>query len=265
MSNLLKLGWSGEYCYPPYQKYGPGIRDCNIIHYVISGSGTLKVGGKAYEVSAGRAFIIYAGERIEYYADRHDPWHYVWIDFSGEACEELLSKTGFTRDVRVSAPLDSSILLPIFKSLSENGVGDYNSLVGASDFLRLIAEIAKSFPKALEFENPGSLASRAKAMIKSNYKSLECRVEKVADILGVSRSQLYRSFKEKYGVSPKTYIDGLRMEYAEKMLEETELSIAEVSYSSGFSDPLYFSSVFRRFKGTSPTEYKRLKTKEGKS
>jgi AraC-like DNA-binding protein len=55
------------------------------------------------------------------------------------------------------------------------------------------------------------------------------------------------------------------MEYAEKMLEETELSIAEVSYSSGFSDPLYFSSVFRRFKGTSPTEYKRLKTKEGKS
>ena len=61
---------------------------------------------------------------------------------------------------------------------------------------------------------------------------------------------------DKYGVSPKAYIDSLRIDYAKKLLSQKEMSVAEVSYSIGFGEPLYFSTSFRKAVGLSPTEYK---------
>ena len=61
MKNIIQLGFSGEYSFPPYQKYGPAVRSCNIIHLVLSGKGYLTASGKVHEITGGRAFIIYEG------------------------------------------------------------------------------------------------------------------------------------------------------------------------------------------------------------
>ncbi len=256
MKKILSLSRASKYEYPPYQKYGPGTRDCYIIHYVTSGKGYFHAGGKMWEITGGRAFIIYQGETIEYYADKEDPWSYLWIDFSGEIAEKLIASTGFSIDNRVSPPLDNERMLEIFADFKNDFSSESAELEGISNFIKLISEISRAFPSDSYDENMG-IAKRAKLLINRNYRSTECRVDEISEMLGISRSQLYRSFMEKYGISPKEYIDSMRIEIARTLIEKADLSVAQVCYSSGFTDPLYFSAVFKKKLLFSPSEYRR--------
>ena len=57
-------------------------------------------------------------------------------------------------------------------------------------------------------------------------------------------------------MSPKEHIISIKTERACDLLKTTDLSVKEISYSLGFSDPLYFSRFFKAETGLSPTEYK---------
>jgi len=67
-----------------------------------------------------------------------------------------------------------------------------------------------------------------------------------------------KSFKKEMGMSPLEYMIGLRMKKAENVLSgmsENEYSMAEVAYMCGYDNPLYFSRVFKKYHGISPTTY----------
>lgn len=257
MKNVIELGFSGEYSYPPYQKFGPAVRSCNIIHFVLSGKGYFTAGGKTYQICGGQAFIIYEGEKIEYHADKATPWSYVWIDFSGEASEAILSKTGFSENCRVTPTMDTEVFKEVFGRLRKRAFTDSEKLMRLSAFFELVSLISESLPNKAERWRADGIAEIAKRLINENFTSTECRVEKIAEIIGISRSQLYRAFMDKYGISPKEYIGSLRIDSAKKLLSRTEMSVSEVSYSSGFAEPLYFSSCFRKATGVSPLEFKK--------
>ncbi|CAM4382851.1 AraC family transcriptional regulator [Zobellia roscoffensis] len=73
--------------------------------------------------------------------------------------------------------------------------------------------------------------------------------------MNTSRSTFFRKLKKLTGYAPKDYMRNMRLTRAAELLENGQLRIAEVSYQVGFSDPNYFSKCFRRFYGTSPSDY----------
>ena len=75
--------------------------------------------------------------------------------------------------------------------------------------------------------------------------------------LAVSESFLDKVFKEILNTSPGKYIQFMKIKHAEQLLKVQGLSVLEVSNRLGFSSPFYFSSVFRRHFGLSPTRYLR--------
>ena len=79
----------------------------------------------------------------------------------------------------------------------------------------------------------------------------------LAEQLGVSPRTLARRFVATTGVSPKTYIDEVRIEVAKRALEQTTQSIEQVRHISGFMDPTSFRRAFRRHVGIAPSEYRR--------
>ncbi len=257
MKNIIELGFSGEYSFPPYQKFGPAVRSCNIIHLVLSGKGYFTAGGNTYEIGAGQAFIIFEGERIEYHADKLNPWSYVWIDFSGDAAASLLSKTGFSNKKRVTHVMDTNSFLSIFSRLREVATTDAEKLMRLSAFFELIAEFAKNFPIEDTKDGREGIADIAKRLINANFTSAECRVEKIAEVVDISRSQLYRAFMDKFGASPKAYIDTLRIDLARRLLEESDMTVSEIAYSVGCGEPLYFSTAFRKSTGLSPSDFRK--------
>lgn len=91
--------------------------------------------------------------------------------------------------------------------------------------------------------------------IAHNY-TLGIGVENATDFVGVSRATLYRAFMEYEGLSPAQYITDFRVNAACRLLEETELPVSAVARSVGYNDSLYFSRIFHKTKGVSPTEYR---------
>ena len=75
--------------------------------------------------------------------------------------------------------------------------------------------------------------------------------------LGRTKSAICPAFKQKYGITVVDYLTDLRVEEAKKLLVETDMTVSEISDETGFSDTSYFSKVFLRTVGISPTAYRR--------
>ena len=101
--------------------------------------------------------------------------------------------------------------------------------------------------------------SPALAYINSNYNKC-ISLDTLADITGYSKSHFSHIFSETIGTTPKKYQNDIRMKISREMLTSTKYTIGDVAESCGFSDPLYFSRVFKKTYGISPTEYRKNKS-----
>ncbi|WP_335989048.1 AraC family transcriptional regulator [Glycomyces sp. MUSA5-2] len=73
---------------------------------------------------------------------------------------------------------------------------------------------------------------------------------------GVSRALLAKRFTEVMGEPPLTYLTARRMELAEELLADPDLTVAQIARTVGYADQFGFSNAFKRRKGTSPTAYR---------
>ena len=82
----------------------------------------------------------------------------------------------------------------------------------------------------------------------------------VADLaaeMDVSRAWLSRKFKELTGKTIKEYVTDMRISHAKEYLSHADCSIAEVAVRCGYDNPLFFSRMFKRTTGVSPSEWKK--------
>ena len=82
-------------------------------------------------------------------------------------------------------------------------------------------------------------------------------LDTLENIFFVSKSQLSHRFKIAYGISPIRYLINVRLENAKILLEKTDYGITEISQKVGFGNSNYFSDQFRKYRGMSPTEYRK--------
>ncbi|GAA1693460.1 helix-turn-helix domain-containing protein [Kribbella yunnanensis] len=79
----------------------------------------------------------------------------------------------------------------------------------------------------------------------------------LARAANLSVSRFAHLFRDQLGVTPQQFVERRRIDAAARLLELTTRSIASVAAEVGFTDPLYFSTRFRRHTGISPTAYRR--------
>lgn len=253
---FLKVTHSGRQDCRNMHSWGPGCRDSYIIHHITRGKGYLEAGGITYTVNCGESFIIYPDTVVRYYPDSLDPWEYVWFNFTGQEADELLSGTGFSLNTPVSPVCDK--LAPIFNSACDayrrGGIGDELRVKG---YVHLaFAYFTEIFPCTAQIPSALKQLERAKGFIEANLHRHDLTVENVACELNISRVTLYRLFSVHKDSTPCRYITEQRIKRACFMLLNSELSIKEISCSSGFEDPLYFSKVFKSVMKCTPTDYR---------
>lgn len=81
-------------------------------------------------------------------------------------------------------------------------------------------------------------------------------LEKVAEVVFVSPSYLSRLFSNEVGMGFMEYVTQLRLEKAKQLLGEKDAKVFEVGEKVGYDNPQYFSRIFKKYTGISPTEYK---------
>lgn len=99
------------------------------------------------------------------------------------------------------------------------------------------------------------------SFIETNMSDEDLNSVLIENHFGLSKMQLYRKLKAVAGLSVSDVIRSVRITNACRLLVNTYLNISEIAYSLGFSDPLYFSKLFKKETGYSPSQYKQLQEK----
>jgi signal transduction histidine kinase/DNA-binding response OmpR family regulator len=103
--------------------------------------------------------------------------------------------------------------------------------------------------------NNDALMERIMKTINENLSDADFNVDRLTEEVGLSRTQLHRKMKEITGISTGEFIRNLRLEQAVRLIREGKINIAQVAYSVGFNNQTYFSTVFKRYYGMTPTEF----------
>lgn len=243
-----------EHCQPGHS-FGPVIRNHFLIHYVDSGKGIFSADGKTYSLSRGQGFVIFPGKLISYISDANDPWIYSWIGFSGEGSLALLSGVGVTED---SPVFDSSNLRLSQEYMDRLQTGV--NLPGNREYAMLgcLLLFLSTIDVQIDHDSGNMLndyTTKATDYIAQNF-AYDISVDDVARHVNVSRSHLFRIFKEQFGLSIQQYLMNVRISTAAEMLSTTDYSIHEICYSCGFKDCGYFAKAFQKQKELSPTQYR---------
>ena len=96
--------------------------------------------------------------------------------------------------------------------------------------------------------------------IHENYDH-KILLENIAEAASVSRRECIRCFQDCIHKTPFDYVQDYRIRQAEKLLIETDLSVTEIAYATGFSGSAYFGKVFKNFTGKTPGNYRKGKDK----
>jgi AraC-like DNA-binding protein/mannose-6-phosphate isomerase-like protein (cupin superfamily) len=83
------------------------------------------------------------------------------------------------------------------------------------------------------------------------------RMDDLVRYVGFSRARMFDIFKAQTGLTPNDYLQRLRVESAQEQLRQTDRSVTEIASATGFSSGQYFSTVFARYTGVSPTRFRK--------
>lgn len=119
--------------------------------------------------------------------------------------------------------------------------------------VRGTSQPAPVFAMPDDFEN--KMISKVVALVQDRMADPTFDINTVADHVSMSRTQLWRIFKNTTGKSLGDYIKDMRMQKASDMLRTGRYRISEVAYEVGFSDPKYFAKCFQKEFGMSPSAF----------
>ncbi len=243
------------------------IRRCNYaciaLELQLEGETIYETGGRQERLRPGELYVTLPGSDVRLENGPEQQGRQVQVIISGGIVKVLVESLGMTgcRRLRFKAPGEAAALRERFDRIADLLAGKRredaaeNSRQGYAFLLAL----AEKYNAEAEAKLP-PLLTRAVWTMESNRGSHQS-IGGLAEELGTSRATLTRLFRDGLGVSPQAYWNKLRMESAVQLVRGSHLSFKEIAERLGFRNSLYFSTVFRRYTGCTPTTFR---TGEGK-
>ena len=150
-------------------------------------------------------------------------------------------------DAYITKPFEIMALIANIKSLVRNRKILANSFEIVSDNLNV--------EKFTHNNTDKEFLERIIRIIEENVYDNNFNTNTLYENVNMSQSTLYRKLQVLIGLSPNELIRKIRIKVACKLLLERKFNISEIAYDLGFSDPKYFSSIFKKEMGVSPSEY----------
>jgi len=245
--NITAVGYAAD---ASVTRFGPGVRNSYIIHYVISGKGTFN----GASVSGGQGFLITPGMHEHYFPDQQDPWSFVWFISNDPTIQKLLPLLEADSETGVFSFSDTSGLKKLATFLVYNKNTLHNGFEMLTFFLSIFQQQAEN-NKAKSALKADRYMEAAEKYIALNIQN-PITVTELTDFLDVTQPYLFQLFKVRFGKSPKQYILEQKLAQARMLLDNTNLSVTHIANSVGFPDVLSFSRCFKSKLGISPQNYR---------
>ncbi|MDD3334328.1 MAG: AraC family transcriptional regulator [Eubacteriales bacterium] len=231
-----------------------------LLLYIKSGWLSVEIDGEMIRVDAGHCLIYRSSVRQMYvYSTQANPVAY-YCHFVGPAADEAIAQLQ-PQDRIIYEIVDRTALEGLFHQLTQVYYTELFrvkhkpifNLEANGILLQLIGMLARNDMAKTDF-------GQNKIWIATEYFIEHFREDidltEYASSLNLSISRFAHLFTQKSGISPHKFILNLRMDEAKELLLSSQMNVNEISESVGFSDPSYFSRLFCKSTGYSPTQYR---------
>ncbi len=263
-SKPLIVGSCGTYhlyTRPKLPTYRPRGRVDFQLLYIAAGKAHFYFGDKGVDtvVNAGNMVLFRPKEpqRYEYYGV--DQTEVYWVHFTGGNVTNILKSYGITNDMRIIYTGTSLVYTQLFKQMIaelQRCQTDYEEML-CLRLRQILILIHRQLGQKKHLTN-AYLDTEMELAIQyfyDNYNT-DISIEAYAMSRGMSVSWFIRNFKQYYNITPMQFILSIRMNNAQMLLENTTYSITEIANIVGYENPLYFSRLFHKQKGISPSQYR---------
>ncbi len=228
--------------------------------YIAAGKAHFHFGDKEQVVTAGHMVLYRPKEpqKYEYYGE--DQTEVYWVHFTGGNVKNILRSYGLTDDKRVfycGSGLDYQNLFRTMINELQMCKANYAEMLEM--YLRQIfIMLQRYFLNSLKTDNAHVVEEINKATLYFNeHYSEDISIDDYAQNNHVSVSWFIRNFKQCTGSTPMQYILSKRIYNAEILLHDSTYNVTEIAEIVGYDNPLYFSRIFKKVKGISPSEYRK--------
>jgi YesN/AraC family two-component response regulator len=173
----------------------------------------------------------------------------MYISFTGERSEELFRRFGINAAFRSFDGFES--VVPLWQDSLARATDESIGLLAESMLLYAISRLC------VDGNMKNDIIGSVISITEESFAESDLSITGIAEELGYNAKYISHLFKEKMGIPYSEYLRNLRIKYAVSLLDHGIDSVKNVAVLSGFQDPLYFSSVFKKVLGISPKEYKK--------
>lgn len=225
-----------------------------IVH---SGTGELFYDGVTYAVHSGECVFIDC-RKPYYHSTSKDLWKLSWIHFDGPTASAIYEKYVSRGGYPVFRPENNELYFEIFKRLQKAVISDSyvrDMIINQCLSELLVLLMTDSWhPENMQTPKLSTL-SALKNYLDENYNK-KISLDELAERYYINKYYLTRIFKAKYGMSINNYITSVRITHAKQELRFTSKNAEEIAMDTGFGTGHYFSRVFSKVEGISPSEYR---------
>lgn len=236
--------------------------DYSMLIYCIDGEGWYKINDKTYPVRKNEYIIIPEGVPYSFGADNDEPWSIYWLHFKGKLSKYFAPVSTKPKEI---SPSDNSrvqerlqMFEEIYRCFSMGYIKEYmmysslNLYAFLSSFVLL--EQYRSF--ASSPEQHLSFSAKVIHYMQENIQH-NLSLEQLSSYFRYSPSHLSMLFQKETGVSPISYFLRLKIQKACQYIELTDMKLNEIAMILGFEEPAYFSRLFTKIMGMSPSAYRK--------
>ncbi len=224
-----------------------------VLEYVISGNGTIIQNGQTYIAAAGEVYLLHKGTKHHYYSSKEDPWVKIWMNLKGTLIEHLLEVYPLEQ---VVYPCNEQIR-DYFNSFHQ----ELTSKKPPHDIQKSCSLLLHGIISSLYFgsliqhqQEPDEVLKMKRYLDQHVLDSVN--LEDLSNHFFKSKAQIIRQFKKTYGITPYAYLLESKLQYAKKLLTQTNVPIKEIAARLQFADEHYFSTYFKQIEMISPSQYR---------
>ncbi|AIQ57028.1 AraC family transcriptional regulator [Paenibacillus borealis] len=217
--------------------------------------------GERMNLQQGDMMIIPPETAHRYGAMQENPWSIYWFHFKGSHANRLVQLFGLSNAPLSLSPSGKARLIewfvPAFEMLAERTYALTTHVHVAQTVRQLLSGIGLNAGKSAQEKKRETYLEQATQYMNGHMNGSISLIE-LANHVGVSKQHLIYLFNAETGIAPIEYFLRLKIQRAGHLLDLTELSIKEVSSAVGIHDPYYFSRLFKKISGVSPSSYRKI-------
>jgi len=234
-----------------------------VLEYIVEGRGYLNVDGENYAATKGDVYILRKKTTHTYWSDAKSPWVKIFFNIRGSLAEKILEeyKLGTKGKVVLNGEGLEEDFREMLARVSDNTISQAERFDEASiDLLKIIIKLANL--EKMRGNLKGDLMSVEDEMnklieyITMNPKRIVSNQE-LGDVIYHSKDYVIKRFFANFGVTPYEYQIQQKIFSAKNLLGHTKMSVKEIASSLGYDDQHYFSYMFKKRCGLSPTQYRK--------